>query len=133
MDPATAFSNSVRSSTSAPVPRSKEKVAYYKFAFQPNRSKLSLVLIAMFAARVSAAAARRSATFARPAYSRAFSNTSPLGDQYDVVVVGKWSGEKVRWTAFLCMYIKLNRRLSMPCKVVVPVVTSLQLRHLRWA
>lgn len=39
----------------------------------------------MFAARLSAASARRSAAFN---WARSFSNTSPLADQYDVVVVG---------------------------------------------
>jgi uncharacterized membrane protein len=42
----------------------------------------------MFAVtRLSAATARRSA--GRCTWGRSFSNTTPLGDQYDVVVVGK--------------------------------------------
>lgn len=44
----------------------------------------------MFAARLSAASSSRRCTQSASRWARSFSNTSPLGDQYDVVVVGEF-------------------------------------------
>jgi hypothetical protein len=50
----------------------------------------------MFAARLSTASARRGAAYGRSNWARSFSNTTPLGEQYDVVVIGKSSLVKSR-------------------------------------
>lgn len=90
----------------------------------------------MFAVRLSTTSARRGAAYGRFSWARSFSNTKPLGDQYDLVVIGGGPGGyvaaiKASQIGLKTACVEMRGRLGGTCLNVgcIPSKALLQSTH----